>query len=371
MENRSLFGLDLIRFVAAAMVAWFHLAYFNWAGRTAPPPPGAVYFPELAPLASFGWVGVEVFFVLSGFVIAYSAEGKSAWDFAKSRFLRLYPAVWICATISLIALSLSQRELLDPYLRSIALWPVGPWVDGVYWTLGVEMAFYGLVFLLLLAKRSNHLGGLLVTIGLVSSAFWGTWLVDHLLGGSSLTWTFGHRYFELSLVQHGCFFALGGMIWLILFKPSSHLHLVIATLSAAAGLTCIYAIAHLKVVTGQGHNPLAPTLVWLAAVGLIIAAVVYRTKLTRFSGVSSRKLGLATYPLYLLHHILGVTFMRQMVLSGVAQGLALVVALFIVSVLSVLVLYPEAFLRSCVGRVWDLVQLRGKLLLLSSVRPIK
>jgi exopolysaccharide production protein ExoZ len=63
-----------------------------------------VHFHPLAQFTWFGWVGVEVFFVISGFVITNSARGASPIEFLKGRVLRLYPAAWICATLSLFAL---------------------------------------------------------------------------------------------------------------------------------------------------------------------------------------------------------------------------------------------------------------------------
>jgi len=45
-----------------------------------------------------------VFFVISGIVIAYSARLSAPIDFIGSRFLRIYPTVWVCSTIVLIAL---------------------------------------------------------------------------------------------------------------------------------------------------------------------------------------------------------------------------------------------------------------------------
>src|SRR6266403_2102841 len=98
-------GLDLVRYFAAALVLVFHLSIVSWNLLGLSPNYGvadAPQYPELSFL-SVGWVGVEIFFVLSGFVIAESANGKSAYVFFKGRAGRLLPSIWICATMALAA----------------------------------------------------------------------------------------------------------------------------------------------------------------------------------------------------------------------------------------------------------------------------
>ncbi len=78
-------GLDIVRFLAAAMVVLFH---YTWKNQQA------------GPAFDSGWVGVEIFFVISGFVIASSANNVTAIAFIRRRFSRLYPAAICCAIIS-------------------------------------------------------------------------------------------------------------------------------------------------------------------------------------------------------------------------------------------------------------------------------
>src|SRR5712675_1260110 len=87
--------------------------FYSWAGASIGAPQGFeqffaadVQFPNAAPYTWFGWVGVEIFFVISGFVIANSASKSSATEFLVGRALRLYPAVWVCATATLLVLVL-------------------------------------------------------------------------------------------------------------------------------------------------------------------------------------------------------------------------------------------------------------------------
>src|ERR1700693_5963546 len=70
--------LDLLRAIAVLAVLFYHYAFRGAAadGFT------DISLPALVPLAKYGSLGVQLFFVISGFVIAYSAEGRSAIGFA-------------------------------------------------------------------------------------------------------------------------------------------------------------------------------------------------------------------------------------------------------------------------------------------------
>src|SRR5689334_12900580 len=104
----------------------FHFGYYGWASQVSTR--GAMWahataFPELLPMTWFGWVGVQIFFVISGFVIANSANAVSPIAFARSRVLRLYPAVWLCAPVTLMAWWVAggetTRHLAGAFFRSM------------------------------------------------------------------------------------------------------------------------------------------------------------------------------------------------------------------------------------------------------------
>jgi peptidoglycan/LPS O-acetylase OafA/YrhL len=86
--------LDPLRFGAALSVAVFHQMFWSWAWSSIGVPPAFehyvaadVLFPSAAPFTWFGWVGVEIFFVISGFVIANSASKSSPIEFLLGRAL--------------------------------------------------------------------------------------------------------------------------------------------------------------------------------------------------------------------------------------------------------------------------------------------
>ncbi|MGH8965075.1 MAG: acyltransferase family protein, partial [Actinomycetes bacterium] len=84
-------ALDGLRFLAAMAVLAYHYVAVNhhaWGPRT------DVSFPNLQPLVAYGSFGVQLFFVISGFVILMSAWGRDVRSFTASRVGRLFPAYW-------------------------------------------------------------------------------------------------------------------------------------------------------------------------------------------------------------------------------------------------------------------------------------
>src|SRR5579875_3078231 len=158
--KRQIVGLDLLRAMAAVLVLCFHLGFWIWRGVQVSHPPVPRAYAPFVPLFSQGWVGVEIFFVISGFVIAYSTEGATPLRFLQHRLNRLVPAAVVCSTMTglvmLLAYRLSAVAVL--WVRSVTFFPWGPWIDGSYWTLPIEVAFYALVLLNLMVHKGRYLG---------------------------------------------------------------------------------------------------------------------------------------------------------------------------------------------------------------------
>jgi peptidoglycan/LPS O-acetylase OafA/YrhL len=284
MGNRQIVGLDLIRFAAACLVMLFHIAFLGDHALT--------------PAAWFGWVGVQIFFVLSGVVIANSAEHASATTFLRGRILRLYPAAWICATISLLIVGASAGA----YLRSLALWPFDPWVNGVYWTLGVEMVFYAIIFMLLWRGWFSRLSGVLAALSVISTVYWALRIIGvrYPAVANVMEPIKDSRVAQLLLVEHGALFAAGGLIWLCMARRATLFRLVFLAISLLTGAMQIYATAYGRAQALHQHA-WVPMVVWLVAVALIAGSF----KVTIPQSRLVRWIGLTTYPLYLLHDDVG------------------------------------------------------------------
>ena len=106
----------------------------------------------LAPVAQYGFLGVPIYFAISGFVIAYSAEGRTAVGFAIARFSRIYPTFVLCMTLTFAATALLGAGHFEVTPAQwfgnlfIAAPLVGqPYVDTSYWSLAIEVIFYAWV----------------------------------------------------------------------------------------------------------------------------------------------------------------------------------------------------------------------------------
>lgn len=79
------------------------------------------------------------------------------WAFPAGVSARLAPAVWICAPVTaavLLLVGLSwPTDAVTRLVRTALFAPYSPWVDSVYWTLGIEIAFYAVVWTLLWLGR--------------------------------------------------------------------------------------------------------------------------------------------------------------------------------------------------------------------------
>jgi peptidoglycan/LPS O-acetylase OafA/YrhL len=333
-------GLDLVRFGAAVLVMLFHLTVVSWNLPGLSPNygiEGAPRYPEFSFL-SIGWVGVEIFFVLSGLVIAQSANGKSAYRFLRNRLGRLLPAVWVCSTILIVVAIYFDIEPSDlafrNYLRSVVIHRNGPWISGVFWTLAVETFFYAAIFLMLCFNAFKYIEKFAILLGIYSSIY--------LSGVVFFGW---HHISKHFLAQHGCFFSLGILIWLCTSKGLSFVRLLFFGIFLVAGSLEICMIANGSPLVG--YELWAAPCVWLASVGAICIFEYSRVDGNHLTS----QLGLITYPLYLLHDLFGSVILRSNPWVGRLPALALAVTTTIA--LSWLVLQIEPVIRSLIEKVFD------------------
>jgi len=162
-----LINIQFLRFVAAMLVVLYHgSAHVRDSGIEQ----GAFF----ALAEAIGFAGVDVFFVISGFIMAFTTHSAGGlgdgWAFARRRVARIYSGYWPFFLFALLLYSWIRPEHVgsSSLLRSAILWPANELLIAVSWTLIFEMFFYVLYTLLVfctLRKREVFLRLLLIFIG--------------------------------------------------------------------------------------------------------------------------------------------------------------------------------------------------------------
>lgn len=297
--------VDALRGLAALAVVLFHYTtrFTDLFGANPPP---TISFPA-------GHYGVNLFFIISGFVIFMTLERTSRpMDFVVSRFSRLFPAYWlaIILTFSITHLLGLPGKLVDATTAFYNLIMIHglfriPHVDGVYWTLEVELLFYCGMFLLYRFQCLHLIHHAL--LGLLALRL--TYFVLEQAFGINLPWTIS----RLLILQYIPWFALGISIYLATSRHGTFARRGPALTAACAVLTLLIVdslfLAALAVALGStlflaasGHAPLLRhrLLVWLGAI---------------------------SYPLYLLHENIGWSLQLRLATLGVPTDAAVLIAL--------------------------------------------
>ena len=299
--------LDLLRLFAALSVVLYHYAFRGAAadGMT------HLSIAALAPVAKYGYLGVQLFFVISGFVIAYSAEGRSLPEFVIARTSRIYPGFLVCMTLTCLGILafgaprfatsvgqwLANLVIVAPALKQ-------PFMDCVYWSIVYELVFYGWTALIIgLGMFPRRLTPIVAAWLLLSL------LNETTLGSGALR--------RLLLTDASGFFAAGLMLYALSSGRRGIANwalLGVATMVGAfqANWSSDWVRAHFNETISY---PIVAA-ISVAAVALVgLALLPKRVPLPKGLVLA---LGGLTYPLYLLHQQLGFIVFNR--LEGLAPA---------------------------------------------------
>lgn len=352
-QSDYIYGIDLVRFASATGVAAFHL---NESAITR------------ALTVPFGWIGVEVFFVISGLVIANSARGASQRQFVVHRFLRLYPAAWCAAIVNLPLflwyfgkhsrwfLSLSQSILLVHF-------PRGNFLAGAYWTLPVEFSFYFLVFVMIRVKRFERIQWLAIFL-ILWSAPYSLALVLNCWGVVHWPWVdIGFGLPNMLLFRHGLYFGLGILVWLFKEKQIERVGVLAGGLALVLGIMEIYGrtVEYFPDFARGGYAPHAfwhnlanwAVFAFYSGFAAILISVRFNHLFPANAAVRRivRSLGLMTYPFYLMHERVGGYVTNQMSRVGLDPLLCALASFICLGTISLFIAsYCEPALRGFLRR---------------------
>jgi peptidoglycan/LPS O-acetylase OafA/YrhL len=299
--NNRIIGIDSLRGIAALVVVFYH--YLYWYGK--------LYENQEVQfeIVKYGFLGVQLFFIISGFVIFWSIQNlKNSTDFVVSRFSRLFPTYWSAIIITFCVVSflgLPGREisLIDAafnFLMIHKLFGV-PNVDGVYWTLLAELLFYLFILTLILTNKVKHIEYFLLTIVIIAFS------IKYIVFPNS-------QFIKQHITQPFVFFTIGICFYKIKARVASKLTLGLMAFSMV-------------------------TSIWLygpfTSIGLLLIYTVFSLViLDKLNFLNNRVLlflGGISYPLYLVHQNVGYSILMNLESSGTPFLLAVLIA-FISSV---------------------------------------
>jgi len=326
-SSKRITELDALRGIAALLVVFFH-------------------FTMSTPLAHYGFnlgvTGVDLFFMISGFVILMTVKKTKHWkDFVVSRISRIYPTYWTCVTCTSLLILATQNPgikwFLVRYVCNMSMFQSYANItdmDGPYWTMIVEMLFYMFMLGVFLLKKLDKLE-LICAVLLVPVIFYAT-LLPRL--SPALTQLICIR---IPLINHFPLFFAGILFYQLKFdKPHWARYCLL-------GVCFISALLLFR--SGGKSNGYVSFNQYLTMLSCyFIFFILYINKLLGFiTNRATLWLGSVSFSLYLIHQYLGLTILIPLGLNqlhlnqGCAAFLfALPIVLFLAWAIHILVEKP-------------------------------
>ena len=302
--NRFLF-VDGLRGIAAMLVVLFHfrLAVDQTANDW--------LWPVVGTFFDYGYLGVDIFFVISGFVISYSVRNADhtpgfLFRFGIRRSIRLDPPYWLTIFLELLLIKLglllfpalntpfpSIEKILAHFVYMQDLLVYGNIVD-IFWTLCYEVQFYLVFvsFLVLLRSLKGVIGNTgirFISIGVCSAAFIISAVIFFGPVETPVNGLFIDRWFQ---------FFIGVLAMRCVLFEKVTLAFILASLVLVMG-------SLLYPSTGADNGLTALVVAWA-----LVFVARKQMMLVWLSGPVSQFLGRISYSLYLVHAVVGWRFIK-------------------------------------------------------------
>ncbi|MFD2098848.1 acyltransferase family protein [Flagellimonas iocasae] len=303
--KKRLYHIDLLRFIAALYVLFYHYCFRGPSKDDL----SVLHYAPLEDFSKYGYLGVDLFFIISGFVILMTALNSDITKFMISRFSRLYPAYWVCLTITAIViffygapeLKLTLPETLFNLTMLNGFFGV-PYVDGVYWSLLIELKFYILIGIILLFKSIKH-------IKLFGMVLLGIAVLQLLFPFKIAPFPIKVLYF-MTFPEYSSYF-IAGMFFFLIYKDGFQWKYLLAIISCYV-VSLQYAFIRIDYLNeAYIHHFSYVSVTLFITVFYVLFYLISVEKL----GILNRKYFLAigglTYPLYLIHQNVGYTIINH------------------------------------------------------------
>ena len=322
--QHKLHGLDHLRALAITFVFFFHYS-ISIFGHPA-------WLPDLT---QFGWTGVDLFFVLSGFLISsqlfyqIKRNGEIAFnEFFLKRFFRILPAYWVVVTIYFCLPFFREKEVLPSlwkfliFTQNLGLNLKDTGTFSHAWSLCVEEHFYFLlpIILFLLQFINFTRKALLIlpvffVIGFICRMYsWNHFYMPHIEAEDSWMWWYKFMYYPtynrldglLIGVSLAALFQFAPATWSKISKYGNTMIFLSLLVLTAAYFLCNDALSYSASI---GGFPLVAL-----GYGLLVAgAISPGSSLYQWQSKGSTFIATLSYAIYLTHK--GVIHLTQSLVS--------------------------------------------------------
>ncbi|MET3979007.1 peptidoglycan/LPS O-acetylase OafA/YrhL [Mucilaginibacter sp. UYP25] len=295
-------------------------------------------------LIRYGHLGVQCFFIISGFVIFMTLEKtKNIKQFVIKRFIRLWPTLFICSIITFITLSIIPYNGLRPdifsFLPSLTITQPYIWnryfginthfLDSVEWTLVIEVSFYAISSILYFTNKKSFFNNWLIYLTVLIALHFAI----QPLGKTKLNYWLELYLFPTLMV----YFAAGMYLYMLYEKRALKLihHLIVAVLVVV------------QLVFWQN---IVEDIFILAFLGLFFL-FVYKPKAISFlsNGIVT-KIGLWSYSIYLIHNWVGIALINKFSVLFKTDSPVLIILPTVV-IVAILVVVIEALAKALTDKI--------------------
>ncbi|WP_341217773.1 acyltransferase [Neptunomonas phycophila] len=325
--------LDYARFFAALSVVIYH---YTFNGIVNGKIGSITYNLDLIEITKYGYLGVEFFFMISGYVIFFSAKKRTASEFAGSRAVRLFPAYWFAVLFTSFfvffwggdSITVSLKQTVVNLTMVQTLFGIEN-VDGVYWTLLYEIIFYFATFLLLFFGQQKNLGIIFLCWPIL-------FCLTYLLGFDKFPLLGGYYYF----FSAGAIFA----IMAEKFQYRALLGLIVLLILCVDFSTD--KVDYLFETKGVNYS--APVITIVVVSFFILFFYQNSSNGRSLSLPMSSLLGGVTYPIYLIHAYFG-----YIIIDNIAtESNKFMVYIFTLVIVMIIALFMNLFVEQYFNKFW-------------------
>jgi peptidoglycan/LPS O-acetylase OafA/YrhL len=346
-QERAEFA-TVLRGIAALLVLLSHYLGVFWLRRD--DVAGLIFMPALSleqhrvpvyvawlnsvPLVRWGSLGVALFFLISGFVIPFSLSKATAASFAVNRLFRIVPTYAVGFTLALVALwfgtryfgrpwPLGTREILIHYVPGLRdLFGLRS-IDGIVWTLEVEMKFYAICAVSIVLFRKRPLALLVVPCLVFLAAMGiGCFMPGWARTDAHLYWMFFPFLFSSSSIVY---MFIGTSLFFVQRGYIAERHGYLLSMALFCATVLLWNGIDLGIPVYRAWSYGFAFLIFAA--GFSFQKLFVRNRITSF-------LADISYPLYVIHGVAGYVLLRLLLEWGWKRWQALILVTVLAFILS-------------------------------------